>query len=59
MRSTVAVTTRSISEVTRELNELRNRRELNGGSESAGDRWSRQMLEAEERRAREKEKIAI
>jgi hypothetical protein len=53
--SAATVTTRSIGEITAELRELRARRELNGG-ESRGERWSREMLEAEEARPREKQK---
>jgi hypothetical protein len=52
--SAATVTTRPLHVITRELRELRNRRDSNGG-EDPGYRWRREMLEMEEARAREKE----
>jgi hypothetical protein len=49
------VLTRSLDVVTRELDDARARRELNGGNEDAVARWKREMLELEHARASEGE----
>jgi hypothetical protein len=50
-----SVTTRDLDVVQTDLDQLRARRN-NTGREDANDRWAREALEAEERRAREREK---
>jgi hypothetical protein len=56
MRTATAVTARSLGTFHRELRQLRDRRELNGGHEDEVDRWRREMLVLEEARAKEADK---